>query len=487
MVGHEPKGVTHPRNQDDVPLPHLRHHPLDVDALVQADESDVALHRPLNLETLDFAQARGEIGHPRVIHVNHGTDFTVRRERRGCQGARLPHRAAASLAKPPAFRDELPGTDDDASDGCAQSLGQAHGHRVRSLHGARRRHPERRRRVPYPRAVEVQGDAALPRELAALVHVVQRQHATAALVVCLLQAQDLRHREVLIVRPNRARDFLHVERSIRAVRQRPRVSSHQRRQSALLVDVDVGQRAADEFRAAHLAVHSHGDQVTHRPGWHEQGGRFPKRLGHLLLQLDHRRVVPEDVVANLRLRHRPPHRRRGLCHRVRSHVDHFRALLPRSPRAHPGAASARLCLLRRGGFVRVRPDSVVRTVLNEREEAGVVVDFVGHVARPSLASHSVVAVGQRSVLPVLPNVLVPRLGQRLQRVGVLLGDVIGDGSLARPPMVAENSGLLTTGERRRRALLQPPGVADAANDKSAVLLIGLVEIVAQAIGKKRPG
>ena len=174
-----------------------------------------------------------------MVHVNQGTDFAVRCERRGCQGARLPHRAAASLTKPPALRDERPGTDDDASHGRAESLGQAHRYRVRSLHGARGRHPQRRRRVPDPGAVQVQGDAVLPRELAALVHVFQGQHAPAALVVRLFQAQNLGHREVLVVGSNRSLDVLQVESSVGAVRERPRVGSHQRRQATLLVDVDV--------------------------------------------------------------------------------------------------------------------------------------------------------------------------------------------------------------------------------------------------------
>ena len=55
--------------------------------------------------------------------------------------------------------------------------------------------------------------------------------------------------------------------------------------------------------------------------------------------------------------------------------------------------------------------------------------------------------------------------------------MIGDGPLTGPPMVAKHTGLLATGQRRRRALSQSSGVADAAHHEAAILLIGLVEIV----------
>lgn len=74
-----------------------------------------------------------------------------------------------------------------------------------------------------------------------------------------------------------------------------------------------------------------------------------------------------------------------------------------------------LVLLRRRRRVRVRPDSVARTVFHDREEAGVVFHIVGRIARRPLASHSAF-----EVVPVFANVRIPRLGQRLQRVGVLL-------------------------------------------------------------------
>ena len=45
-------------------------------------------------------------------------------------------------------------------------------------------------------------------------------------------------------------------------------------------------------------------------------------------------VLAEDVVADLRLRHRPPHRRAGLCHRIAPQIygkqrTHLQTTLPK--------------------------------------------------------------------------------------------------------------------------------------------------------------
>ena len=56
-----------------------------------------------------------------------------------------------------------------------------------------------------------------------------------------------------------------------------------------------------------------GDEVAHRPRGDEQAGLLAEQLGGAFLERVDRRVVAEDVVADLGLRHRPAHGRRGLA------------------------------------------------------------------------------------------------------------------------------------------------------------------------------
>mmetsp|Transcript_6219 Transcript_6219/g.15857 ORF Transcript_6219/g.15857 Transcript_6219/m.15857 type:complete len:647 (-) Transcript_6219:1138-3078(-) len=321
VVRDQPHLVGLPGDDHDVALAQLGQHARDVDLLGEVEEADVALHGAPHLEAVDLAQPRGQLRHAQVVQVDHRVDLLERHERRRRQHACLPHGAAARLAQPPRPADELGVAQDDAAHGGAQALGEAHAHGVRRRHAARGGDAQRRRGVPYPRAVQVQLDAVLLAQLPALVEVLQGQHASAALVVGLFHAQQARGGEVLIVRTDHAADVVQVYRAVVLVGHGARVRAHQGRRTALLVDVDVAQGSADELAATHLAVHAHADEVTHGARGHEHGGLLVEDGAHLRLQQLHRGVVSKHVVAHRRLRHRPPHGVRGLGHGVGPQVD----------------------------------------------------------------------------------------------------------------------------------------------------------------------
>ena len=89
-----------------------------------------------------------------------------------------------------------------------------------------------------------------------------------------------------------------------------------------LVDDEVMLAAGDRLLAA-AQVGELRDDVAHRPGGDEQPGLLAEKLGRPFLEGVDRRIVAEDVVADLGLRHRPAHRRRRVRDRVATQVDQW--------------------------------------------------------------------------------------------------------------------------------------------------------------------
>jgi hypothetical protein len=68
-------------------------------------------------------------------------------------------------------------------------------------------------------------------------------------------------------------------------------------------------------------VDEHRDEVGHRPTRDEQRSGLAEQRGDPLLESPHRRVLPEDVVADGRFGHRPAHGLGRLRDRVGAQVD----------------------------------------------------------------------------------------------------------------------------------------------------------------------
>ena len=94
-----------------------------------------------------------------------------------------------------------------------------------------------------------------------------------------------------------------------------------------LVDDQVVLATGDRLLAAAEVRHL-GDEVAHRARGDEQAGLLAEQLGGPLLERVDGGVVPEDVVADLGVGHRPAHRRRRVGDRVAAQVDagHGRAV-----------------------------------------------------------------------------------------------------------------------------------------------------------------
>ena len=132
------------------------------------------------------------------------------------------------------------------------------------------------------------------------------------------QAAD---RFVRVVRVTERRlDLGRVDRPVRAVVQGADARSDDDRVTGRLVDDEVVLAAGDRLLAAREVGHL-GDQVAHRPRRDEQAGFLAEQLRRALLEGVDGRVVAEDVVADLGLGHRPPHRRGGLGDGVAAQVD----------------------------------------------------------------------------------------------------------------------------------------------------------------------
>jgi hypothetical protein len=120
-------------------------------------------------------------------------------------------------------------------------------------------------------------------------------------------------------------------------RQRARLDAADRRRGAELEEDDVGALVDQQFVTSR-ADQSHTDLVAHDPRRHEERRLVAERLGGLLFQPPYRRVLAVDVVADLRLRHRPAHRGVGAGQRVGPQVDDLHAPQPSAARPAAGAA-----------------------------------------------------------------------------------------------------------------------------------------------------
>ena len=89
---------------------------------------------------------------------------------------------------------------------------------------------------------------------------------------------------------------------------------------AVLVDHHVLPAAGDHARTRR-GQQPESELISHRPRRHEQGRLLPDPLGEGVLQSVDRRVLAVDVVADLRLGHRPAHLRCRTGDRVGAEVD----------------------------------------------------------------------------------------------------------------------------------------------------------------------
>ena len=111
--------------------------------------------------------------------------------------------------------------------------------------------------------------------------------------------------------PDRVAHVIEREQAAIAL-ERSRRHARQPGDAAGLPDVNVRRRRAQQLIAG-LRIDADADLVGHRAGRNKQGRLLAEQLGGPGLETLDRRIVAEDVVADLRLGHRPPHPGRWLC------------------------------------------------------------------------------------------------------------------------------------------------------------------------------
>jgi hypothetical protein len=95
----------------------------------------------------------------------------------------------------------------------------------------------------------------------------------------------------------------------------------QRRGGAALPQHAVGA-VTDHHLFAGPCLDRQSDLIGHHPRGHVQRRLLAQKRRRALLERVHRRVPAVDVIAHLGARHRLPHRRRWLRHRVAAQIDH---------------------------------------------------------------------------------------------------------------------------------------------------------------------
>ena len=120
--------------------------------------------------------------------------------------------------------------------------------------------------------------------------------------------------------PEGGLDLGGVHRTVRAVRQGADAGPHDDRVAGGLIDDEVVLATGDGLLAA-LEVGELRDEVAHRARRDEQAGLLAQQLRAAGLQRIDRRVVAEDVVADLGLGHRPTHLGRWLGDCVAAQID----------------------------------------------------------------------------------------------------------------------------------------------------------------------
>ncbi len=82
-------------------------------------------------------------------------------------------------------------------------------------------------------------------------------------------------------------------------------------------------RCLTDYFLAALGLRHDASEIAHGAGRHEQPRLAAEYFRRAVLQAIDRRVFDVDIVANLRLSHGPPHRRRGLRHGIAAQIDNL--------------------------------------------------------------------------------------------------------------------------------------------------------------------
>ena len=233
----------------------------------------------------------------------------------------LAHPAAEQLARPARLPDERLRPDEHAPDGTGEALREAERHQSAGP-ASSRGSSSRATTVFQKRAPSMW--SGTPRSWATAAR--SRTYADGTRLVVGVGGGVLEHHQAgdRLVDVHRVAEALahavEVERPVGVLEDGVDGAADDDGVARRLVQHDVAVDAGDRLLAP-LEVGHLGHEVAHRARGDEQAGLLAEQLRRALLERDHRRVVAEDVVADLRLGHRATHLGRGLRDGVGPQVD----------------------------------------------------------------------------------------------------------------------------------------------------------------------
>lgn len=174
--------------------------------------------------------------------------------------------------------------------------------------------------VEQPRAVHMHQQSVRVSPFADSLDMLQRVGSPAPLVRRVLQAEQARNTEVLVVRSDFGGQIRDVDHAVPAG-DRPAGDAAERRRTARLIIGDVSQLLDQQFVPL-LAVRPDRHLVRLRPRTVVNGGFHPQQIGDVRLQPVDRRVFPGHVVADFRLGNGLPHAGSRFRDGVAAQIDH---------------------------------------------------------------------------------------------------------------------------------------------------------------------
>src|ERR1700731_2836476 len=252
--------------------------------------------------------------------------FQCNQSRRG-DHARLPHASAEHFPVDAPLFDERLRPRDHRSNRSAQSLGQTEHHRIHFLRHLCNVIAERCRGIKNPSTIQMHFQTRAMRVVADVRNLRRRIDRSSCHIARVFQAHQRGLRIVINLRPDDRLDLFPRQNPVLP----PCHSGHaacNRGHRRQLIQIYVAALFTDHFIPM-VRPDLDRNQVPHASRRNKQRRFFPKNLRRAPLQSVDRRVFPVYVVANLRLRHRPPHLRRRPRHRIAPQVHHSRRNLPR--------------------------------------------------------------------------------------------------------------------------------------------------------------
>ncbi len=244
------------------------------------------------------------------------------------QHPRLPHPAAKRLSPSMGLVDHFARTDQDTPYGSTQPLGNANGNGIAITNDSSRILTARHSRVKNTGTVQVKGAIRFPRHYGNFINYGLRIKGSSTPVRGILDANKTAVR-VMIRTLRRLSDFclhrLRLHDPSFAGNQSHRTTG-QGGESTRLVDVNMTVLLGYDL-VTRLSVSPDGDRVGHRATRNHQPRLLPHDRSHLLLQLNDRGILTEDIVPDDGRGHCFPHGQGWLGDRIAAQIDPVRWML----------------------------------------------------------------------------------------------------------------------------------------------------------------